>query len=216
MKNNVNEPEVKLLKQGQSSLSDAENLSLIIGGRQSLDRASMVLKKVNYNYGELVKLTYQDLLYEGFSNMQALSTIASFELARRKNICIGDEIIQIRSSIDVFNIFNPIMEDLLHEEFWVLYLNRCNKIINKTKISQGGLSGTVTDLRLIYKEAIRYSSSGIILCHNHPSGNINPSESDKKITQKIKEAGNLMDIQLMDHIIIANKQYYSFADSVIL
>lgn len=216
MKNYINEPEVKLLKLGQSSLSDAENLSLIIGGKQSLDRASAVLKKINYDYGKLVRLSYKDLLNEGLSNCQALSIISSFELSRRKNIYLAEDIYIIKMSKDIFDLMNPILEDLVHEEFWVVFLNRTNRVIGKIKLSQGGINGTVTDVRIIMKKAIEYLASGIIVCHNHPSGNLNPSESDTKITQKIKNAGDIMDIQLLDHIIIGIKEYYSFADNGLL
>jgi len=216
MKSNINEPEVKLLKLGQSSLSDAENLSLIIGGKQSLDRASAVLKKINYDYGKLVRLSYKDLLNEGLSNCQALSIISSFELSRRKNIYLAEDIYIIKMSKYIFDLMNPILEDLVHEEFWVVFLNRTNRVIGKIKLSQGGINGTVTDVRIIMKKAIEYLASGIIVCHNHPSGNLNPSESDTKITQKIKNAGDIMDIQLLDHIIIGIKEYYSFADNGLL
>jgi DNA repair protein RadC len=122
-------------------------------------------------------------------------------------------VVQIKCSKDVADIFHPILSDLLHEEFWILFLNRSNRVINKMKLSQGGISGTVTDVRLVMKKAIEFLASGIIVCHNHPSGNLNPSESDSKITEKIKEAGNLLDIQLLDHLIITDKDYYSFADN---
>ncbi|MDX9729972.1 MAG: JAB domain-containing protein, partial [Bacteroidales bacterium] len=120
---------------------------------------------------------------------------------------------QIRSSADVFGIISPLMEDLTHEEFWILFLNRANRVTGRMKISQGGVSGTVTDVRIVMKKAIETLASGLVICHNHPSGNTSPSDSDIRITQKIKEAGALMDIQLLDHLIVAGKDYYSFADN---
>jgi DNA repair protein RadC len=126
------------------------------------------------------------------------------------------ELPQIKCSKDVFDLFSPTLSDLPHEEFWILFLNRSNKVINRMKLSQGGISGTVTDVRMVMKKAVEYLASGIIVCHNHPSGNLNPSESDTRITQKIKEAGNIMDIQLLDHLIISEKDYYSFADNGLL
>jgi DNA repair protein RadC len=119
----------------------------------------------------------------------------------------------LKCSKDAAEIFLPILSDLAHEEFWVLFLNRSNRVIDRMKLSQGGISGTVTDVRIVMKKAIECLASGLIVCHNHPSGNLNPSDSDSKITQKIKDAGNLMDIQLLDHIIISGRDYYSFADN---
>jgi DNA repair protein RadC len=138
------------------------------------------------------------------------------ELGRRRKLAEAEDVFQIRSSKDVADIFQPLLSDLLHEEFWILFLNRSNRVISRMKLSQGGISGTVTDVRIVMKKAIECLASGIIVCHNHPSGNLNPSESDSKITQKIKEAGNLMDIQLLDHLIISDKDYYSFADNGML
>lgn len=215
MKNDINEPEVKMLRLGQSSLSDAENLSLIIRGKDSLNRANILLKKVNYSYGELVKLSYNDFINEGLSNTQALSIISSFELSKRKNIAACD-LTHIRYSRDIYKIMYPLVEDLEYEEFWIILVNRSNNVINKFKISQGGISGTVIDVRIIMKTAISYLASGIICCHNHPSGNLRPSESDITNTRKIKEAALLLDISLLDHIIIANKTYLSFADDGLL
>ena len=119
-------------------------------------------------------------------------------------------------SSDVFDIFQPMLADLSYEEFWAVFLSRANRVIGKMKISQGGVSGTVTDVRLIMKKAVESLSSGIIICHNHPSGNTTPSDADKKITKKIKEAASFFDIQLLDHVIIAGKNYYSFADNNVL
>jgi DNA repair protein RadC len=123
---------------------------------------------------------------------------------------------QIRSSADVFTLMATYVEDLQHEEFWVVYMNRANRVEKIEKISQGGVSGTVTDVRLIVKRGIELLASGMILCHNHPSGNTSPSDSDIRITQKIKEAASLFDMQVLDHIIVSGKDYYSFADSGVL
>ncbi len=212
----VLEPELKLLKLGNNSLSDAENLSLIIKGKQSLQRASEVLKTVKFNYTNLSRLSYRDLINTGLSNSQAISLIASFELSKRKQINTSNELDQIKSSKDVFDIMLPLFDNINHEEFWILFLNRSNKVINRIRLSQGGISGTVTDVRIVMKKAIEYLASGIIVCHNHPSEADQPSESDKKITLKVKDAGLLMDIQLLDHIIICGKTYFSFADSGVL
>ena len=165
----------------------------------------------------MAKLTIAELQkLNGIGPARAVTIAAALELGRRRKLTELPDVTQIKCSKDVADIFQPILSDLLHEEFWILFLNRSNKVINRMKLSQGGLSGTVTDVRIIMKKAIECLASGIIVCHNHPSGNLNPSESDSKITQKIKEAGNLMDIQLLDHLIISEKDYYSFADNGLL
>jgi DNA repair protein RadC len=202
----------KLLANGTSILSDVDVLSLVIKGKNSDVLSFKLLKKMNNVYGNLAKLSFFDLCKEGLSIGQAMSVIASFETSKRRGT-ISDDKIQIKCSTDIFDIFQPLFQDLNVESFWVAYLSRNNKILDKYHLSIGGLSGTVTDTQLVIKRALDNAASGIILCHNHPSGNLNPSESDKKITDKIKSAGLLMDIQLMDHLIIANDKYYSFADS---
>jgi len=190
-------PREKLIQKGTASLSDAELLAL-----------------ANNNLNSLGKLSINDLKkLHGIGSARAVTIAAALELGRRRKLSEVPELPQIKCSKDVSDIFQPLLADLAHEEFWILFLNRSNRVINRMKLSQGGISGTVTDVRLVMKRAIEYLASGIILCHNHPSGNLNPSESDSNITRKIKEAGNLMDIQLLDHLIISDKDYYSFADN---
>lgn len=209
----TDDPRQLILFRGLFSISDTELLSWIISGKQAKEKASRLLTKVNNNYKDLAKLSYFDLVNEGLSNGQAVRVIAANTYANRKTIQIAEERPQIKCSKDIFEIFSPILQDLSHEEFWIVFLNRANRIIGKMKLSQGGISGTVTDVRLVMKKALDFLASGIIVCHNHPSGNLNPSESDTKITQKIRDAGNLMDIQLLDHLIISDSDYYSFADN---
>ncbi len=214
-------PREKLLQKGTSSLSDAELLAILISSgtknKSAVDLGRELLGIVNNNLNSLGKLTISDLRkIRGIGTARAVTIAAALELGRRRKLSEVEYIPQIRSSKDVSDIFQPLLSDLLHEEFWILFLNRSNKVINKMKLSQGGVSGTVTDVRMVMKKAIECLASGIIVCHNHPSGNLNPSESDSKITQKIKEAGNLMDIQLLDHLIISDKDYYSFADNGML
>ena len=171
----------------------------------------------NNNLNNLGKLAIGDLKkLHGIGSARAVTIAAALELGRRRKLADAENVIQIKCSKDVADIFQPLLSDLQYEEFWILFLNRSNKVINRMKLSQGGVSGTVTDVRMVMKKAIEYLASGIIVCHNHPSGNLNPSESDSKITQKIKDAGNLMDIQLLDHLIISEKDYYSFADNGLL
>ena len=214
-------PREKFIQNGTASLSDAELLAILISSgtkdKSAVDLGRELLGMANNNLNNLGKLTIADLRkVHGIGPARAVTIAAALELGRRRKLSDVQYIPQIRSSKDVSDIFQPLLSDLLHEEFWILFLNRSNKVINRMKLSQGGISGTVTDVRLVMKKAIECLASGIIVCHNHPSGNLNPSESDNKITQKIKEAGNLMDIQLLDHLIISDKDYYSFADNGVL
>jgi DNA repair protein RadC len=211
-------PREKLLEKGSSSLSDAELLAILINSgtkdKSAVDVGRELLLKVDNNLNSLGKLSISELKsLDGIGTARAVTIAAALELGRRRKLTETPEITQIRSSKDVSEIFQPLLADLPHEEFWILFLNRSNRIINRMKLSQGGVSGTVTDVRMVMKKAIEYLASGIIVCHNHPSGNLNPSESDTNITRKIKEAGNLMDIQLLDHLIITEKDYFSFADN---
>jgi DNA repair protein RadC len=214
-------PREKLIQKGTSNLSDAELLGILINSgtknKSAVDLGRELLTMANNNLNTLGKLTIADLKkLHGIGTARAVTIAAALELGRRRKLAESPDVIQIKCSKDVADIFQPILSDLAHEEFWILFLNRSNKVINRMKLSQGGISGTVTDVRMVMKKAIEYLASGIIVCHNHPSGNLNPSESDSKITLKIKEAGNLMDIQLLDHLIISDKDYYSFADNGLL
>lgn len=214
-------PREKLTRKGTASLSDAELLAILISSgtrdKSAVDLGRELLNMANNNLNSLGKLSVTDLRkIRGIGPARAVVISAAMELGRRRKLAEIPETHVIKCSRDVADIFQPLLADLCHEEFWILFLNRSNKVIDRMKLSHGGISGTVTDVRLVMKKAIEYLASGIIVCHNHPSGNLNPSESDTKITQKIKEAGNLMDIQLLDHLIITDKEYYSFADNGIL
>jgi len=211
-------PRERLWQKGPSSLSDAELIAILIGSgtrnKSAVDLAHELLALADNSLPDLGKLSVAGIKkLKGIGEAKAVTIAAALELGRRRKMAEAADNPQIRSSADVFNIFSPLMEDLPHEEFWILFLNRSNKVINRMKLSQGGVSGTVTDVRIVMKKAVELLASGIILCHNHPSGNLNPSEADSKITQKIKEAGSFMDIQLLDHLIISDKDYYSFADN---
>ena len=214
-------PREKLVQKGTASLTDAELLAILISSgtkkKSAVDLGRELLGIVNNNLNSLGKLTIADFKkLNGIGTARAVTIAAALELGRRRKLAEMPDVQQIKCSKDVADIFQPILSDLMHEEFWILFLNRSNKVINRMKLSQGGISGTVTDVRMVMKKAIEYLASGIIVCHNHPSGNLNPSDSDTKITQKIKEAGTLMDIQLLDHLIISDKDYYSFADNGLL
>jgi DNA repair protein RadC len=211
-------PREKLYAKGTSSLSDAELLAILIGSgtrnRSAVDLGRELLSLVGNNLNSLGKLSIQELKkIHGIGSARAVTIAAAMELGRRRKLAELPENPQIKCSRDVFDLLSPLVSELPHEEFWILFLNRSNRVMNRMKLSQGGVSGTVTDVRIIMKKAVEFLASGIIVSHNHPSGNLNPSESDTKITQKIKEAGALLDIQLLDHIIIAENDYYSFADN---
>jgi DNA repair protein RadC len=211
-------PREKLIQKGTASLSDAELLGILISSgtkdKSAVDLGRELLILADNNLNNLGKLTVPDITkLNGIGIARAVTITAALELGRRRKLAEVPEFPRIKCSKDVFDLLSPVLSDLPHEEFWVLFLNRSNKVMNRMKLSQGGISGTVTDIRMIMKRAIEYLSSGIIVCHNHPSGNLNPSESDSRITQKIKEAGNILDVQLLDHLIISEKEYYSFADN---
>ena len=214
-------PREKLIQKGTGSLSDAELLAILISSgtknKSAVDLGRELLLMVNNNLNSLGKLTVADFTkIHGIGPARAVSIAAALELGRRRKVEELPELPQIRCSKDVFDLISPVLSDLQYEEFWILFLNRSNKVINRVKLSQGGISGTVTDVRIIMKKAIESLASGIIVVHNHPSGNLNPSESDTRITQKIKESGNIMDIQLLDHLIVSDREYYSFADNGLL
>ena len=214
-------PREKLIIKGAASLSDAELLGILISSgtkeKSAVDLGRELLGYADNNLNSLGKLSVNDLKkIHGIGAAKAVTIIAALELGRRRKLAEALHSQKINDSKDIAEIFQPLLADLPHEEFWILFLNKSNRIISKMKLSQGGVSGTVTDVRIIMKKAIEHLASGIIVCHNHPSGNINPSESDIQITNKIKESGKLFDIQLYDHLIISDKDYYSFADNGLL
>lgn len=214
-------PREKLIAKGLQSLSDTELIAILLAtgsrNRSALDLAKEVLKSAQNNLNALGRKSLTDLQQiNGIGQAKAISIIAALELGRRRKL---SEILQqqrITSSQEVFDIFGSMLSDLPHEEFWVLFLDRANKIIDKYKFSQGGISGTVTDVRLILKKGIELLASSMILCHNHPSGNLSPSQADNQITQKISKGGAMLDIQVLDHLIIGNNLYFSYADQGLL
>ena len=172
-----------------------------------------IFAKFDNNLNLLGKCTVDDLTeIKGIGQAKAITILSAMELGRRRKISDVMEKKVIRSSMDTFHLFGSLLGDLPHEEFWVLLLSRSNKIIEKFRVSQGGVSATVTDTRIIIKQAILKLASGIILCHNHPSGNMQPSQSDIELTKKVKEACKLLDILVLDHVIVSEKSFYSFAD----
>jgi len=211
-------PREKLLSIGKNSLSNAELLAILLGSGNStesaLDVSKKILRSVDFDLFELSRMSVDQLKkINGIGPVKAITVTAAFELCKRKTQSDRPEHIKIASSKDAFEIICPAIAELAHEEFWILMLNRSNRCIRKQKISQGGLSGTVIDIRLILKYSIDLLASSLIICHNHPSGNLNPSEADNRITKKIQESGKLMDIQLLDHIIVGDNSYFSYADN---
>lgn len=214
-------PREKLLLKGKSSLSDAELIAILIStgtkNDSAVDLAKKILSLASNNINELGKFSVIDLKkVKGIGEAKAISIIAALELGRRRKEETVFERKQILTSKDIFDYFYPILSDFKHEEFWMLLLNRTNKIIGSKKISEGGVQGTVADPKIIFKYAIEELASSIVLCHNHPSGNTKPSEEDIRLTQKIKDAGKFLDIQVLDHLIIGGKCYYSFNDEGII
>lgn len=210
-------PREKLLSHGMGSLSNAELLAIIIrsGSQQetAVELARSILQSTDNNLQQLGRYSVADLLkFKGLGPAKAIGILAALELGRRRS----KETVQSRNKIsgsqDVYKYFQATLADLQHEEFWILVLNRANRVLDQIRISQGGITGTVIDTRIILKHAIDKLASSIILCHNHPSGNLKPSDADISITTKIRDSCKTMDIQVLDHIIIAENAYFSFSD----
>ncbi len=214
-------PREKLLQHGISALSDAELIAILIGiGNRELtavELARKILAEQNYEINRLAKLSIAELMQtKGIGQAKAISIAAAFELGKRRESEQIKTEAKIRSSQDIYNLMATELRDLPVEAFWVVMLNRANRIIDTHKVSQGGISATVVDLRLVMQKAIEKLASGLVLVHNHPSGNLEPSEADKQLTQRIQQAAKIFDINVLDHIIIADHRYYSFADEGIL
>ncbi|MBO6496056.1 MAG: DNA repair protein RadC [Roseivirga sp.] len=210
-------PREKLLLKGRSVLSDAELIAILIGSGSSelsaVDLSKKILQSVNHDLNSLARLSVKDLIqFKGIGEAKAISIVSALELGRRRKATEPAKRIKIQSSKDAYECIAPELLDLPTEQFWVIMLNRSNHIIHKRNISQGGVSGTVADPKLIFKKALDDLASGIILVHNHPSGNLQPSQADRQLTKKIVEAGKLLEIPVLDHIIFADNGYYSFAD----
>ncbi len=214
-------PREKLLYRGISSLSDAELIAILIGsGNQeetAVELSRRIMENVKNNLNELGKLNVENLKqFKGIGEAKAISIIAAMELGRRRNHSSALEMNKITGSSDVARYLRPLIGDIPHEEFWALFLNRQNKIIDIQKLSQGGITGTVIDVRLVLKMAIEKHATSLIFAHNHPSGNLEASDADRKITRQLKDASAIMDIPLLDHLIITQEGYFSFADEGLL
>ena len=215
------QPREKLLNKGKAALSDAELVAILIGSgnreESAVDLCKRILASTNNNLSALGKLSVKQLMkFKGIGEAKAISIIAALELGRRRR---GEEALEkkkITSSASVFELMQPVIGELQHEEFWIIYVNNSNKVIQKNQLSKGGITGTLVDVRLVLKNALEVGATGLILAHNHPSGTLKPSEADKQITQKLKGAAQSLDIKVLDHLIITEKAYFSFADETIL
>ncbi|HOP04721.1 MAG TPA: DNA repair protein RadC [Tenuifilaceae bacterium] len=214
-------PREKMMSKGIGALSDAELMAILIGTGTRNETAVAISQRIlgiaNNNLNELGKYSLSDLTkIKGIGPAKAITIMAALELGRRRKISEALSKKQISSSKDVIDIFQPQLADLPHEEFWILLLNRANRIIAQVKVSEGGQIATVVDTRKIMRLVLEYQALGIILCHNHPSGNHNPSNDDIKITQKLKAAASTLEVNLLDHIIVTDGQCYSMADEGVL
>lgn len=219
--NEDDRPREKLILKGKTALSDAELVAILIGSgnreESAVTLSQRILASVGNNLSELGKLSIQELMqFKGIGEAKAISIAAALELGRRRR---GEEALQkkkITSSASVFELMQPIIGDLTHEEFWVVYLNNSNKVLQTSQLSKGGITGTVVDIRLAFKNALQIGAVAVILAHNHPSGTLKPSQADIKLTNKIKIAGESLDIKVLDHLIVTEKAYFSFADEQML
>ena len=210
-------PREKLLLKGKRALSDAELIAILIGSgnrnESAVELAKRILAKSENNLGVLEQMSILELeKFKGIGEAKAISILTGLELGRRLSLSDTLKLNKIESSRDVFDLMQPLLGSLKHEEFWVLFMNNSNKVLHKLLLSKGGLTGTVVDVRLIFKKALECLATGIILCHNHPSGNLVASRADKEITLKIKNGAVSLDIKVLDHLIITEKAYFSFAD----
>ncbi len=210
-------PREKMLQKGKSALTDAELIAILIGsgtvGEDAISLAQKILNSVVGNLSELGRRSIRDLMqFKGIGEAKAITIAAALEIGRRRQFSDIAYREKIRDSRDLYNAIIPLLIDLIHEEFWVILLNRANHIIGRERISSGTVSGTLVDAKLVFKPAIAVSASHIVLVHNHPSGNLKPSEEDIDLTKKLRIAGQYLDILVYDHLIVAQTGYFSFLD----
>ncbi|MEQ8627535.1 DNA repair protein RadC [Ekhidna sp.] len=214
-------PREKLLLKGKSSLSEAELIAILIGSgnteQTAVELSQHILSQCEHNLANLARLSVKDLQkFKGIGEAKAISIVAALELGRRRKESEPSKKVKITSSHDAFQLLHGDMMDLNHEEFWLLLLKRNNEVIKKEMLSRGGVSGTVVDAKIIFKRALEETASGLILAHNHPSGNLKPSQEDINLTKRLKEAGRSLDISVLDHLIITDHSFFSFADEGLL
>ncbi|MCC7246769.1 MAG: DNA repair protein RadC [Saprospiraceae bacterium] len=210
-------PREKMLLKGKSALSDAELLAILLGsgsrGESAVDLARKILASVNHNLHDLGKCSLKELQkFKGMGEAKAISIAAALELGRRRQLSNLQDRPKITSSRDAFEAIASMLNDLFHEEFWILLLNRANEVTHRHRLSSGGTAGTVVDIKQVFKTAIEHQASAIIAIHNHPSGQLQPSAADRQLTAKLKQSGLLVDIPVLDHLIVSERGYFSFAD----
>ncbi len=210
-------PREKLVLKGKAALSDAELIAILLGtgttSMSAVDVAKSILQSVHYDLNELARLTVKDLTkIKGIGEAKAITIVSALELGRRRKETSSEERPKITGSKDIYDLLKSELLDISHEAFWIVLLNRANRVIKKHQISQGGVAGTVADPKIIFKVALEELASGVILAHNHPSGNLTASQADIDLTKKLKESGKLLEIPVLDHLIIAGNKYMSFAD----
>lgn len=211
-------PREKLLQRGKSSLTNAELIAILIGSgsrnQSAVELSQTILRFNKDSLSKLGRVGVKDLMkFKGIGEAKAISIVAALEIGRRRQSEEPLERKKISSSVASFDILSPILSDLNHEEFWVVFLDRANKVISTDRISLGGIHGTVVDPKVVFKLALDHKACGLILGHNHPSGTLNPSQADIQLTDKLSSAGEFLEIRVLDHIIVADNKYYSFADN---
>ena len=214
-------PREKMVQKGKAVLSDAGLIAILIGSgsrnESAVELSKRILASVDHNLNALGKLSIKQLMqFKGIGEAKAVSIAAALEIGRRRRGEEDQKITKITGSKDAFELLLPIMGELPHEEFWIVYLNNSNKVLATSQLSKGGLTDTLVDVRLVMKQALEYAAVGLILAHNHPSGTLRPSNGDRLVTEKLKQAAAALDIKVLDHLIITQKHYYSFADEGIL
>jgi DNA repair protein RadC len=209
-------PREKLMLKGKEALSNAELIAILIGSGSRNESAVDLSKRILLSAKNLNALGKMSILqftkFKGVGEAKAITIMAALELGRRRRSEDALKLGKVTSSKIVFEMMQPIIGELSHEEFWVLFLNNSNNVISKSQLSKGGITGTIVDVRLVFKLALESGATGLILCHNHPSGNLMPSDADKQITKKLKVAGDSLDVKILDHLIITETKYYSFVD----
>ena len=214
-------PREKLAQRGRSALSNAELIAILIGSgsreESAVQLSKRILASVDNNLNDLGKLSIKQLMkFKGIGEAKAITIAAALEIGRRRR---GEEVVavnKITSSAIAYELLQPILGELQHEEFWILFLNNANAVLHKEQLSKGGMTGTLVDVRLVLKLALEHGAVGLILAHNHPSGTLKPSSADKQLTHKLKLAAQALDIKVLDHLIVTQKAYFSFADEQIL
>lgn len=214
-------PREKCQTKGKAALTDAELLAIIIGSgsksESAVELSKRILASVENNLHDLGQLSVKELTaFKGIGSVKAITIVAALELSRRRRETQLAQKQKIGQSKDVFQLMQPILGELEHEEFWVIYLSNANKILHKVQLSKGGITGTLVDVRIAFKLALQHGATGIVLTHNHPSGSLIPSDADKQLTKKMKIAGDQLDIKVLDHLIITQSNYFSFSDEGLL